>query len=461
VLAFPAGRVSGWTERATIATAYVGGVLVLGVLPAILVDPSAGACHECPRNLLALADDGGLADDLTRAGIYLGFVWAVVLALLMLVRLVRASSARRGLLVAGAGYMSVVAWAFAASFDRGFLWNGTLERRLWWAEAGLLVAIAMTVAWSWLRARGARATVARLVVDLAHSPPPGGLRDVLAGIVGDPRLTIAYPLADSGGFVDSGGRAVEPTPGLTQTTLVREGRPVAVLEHAPGMLADDQLLEEVSAAAQLAIENERLQAEVRSRLDELRASRARIVEAGDAERKRLERDLHDGAQQRLVGLSLSLRLARSRVGPDAYSARLLDEAEVELRDAVADLRELAHGIFPVALADEGLGAALEALAEDAQVPVRLADVADDRYPPAVESAAYAVAAEVARAATAPVDVRTVQLNGELVVEVGTLSPAGLDVVGLEDRVGALDGRLVVSGDGRSGRITIRAELPCG
>src|SRR5512133_579592 len=94
VVAFPAGRVSGWAERVTVATAYVGGVLVLGVIPAVLVDPSARACSECPRNLVALADDGGLADDVTRAGIYLGFAWAVALALLMLVRLVRASSAR-------------------------------------------------------------------------------------------------------------------------------------------------------------------------------------------------------------------------------------------------------------------------------------------------------------------------------------------------------------------------------
>jgi signal transduction histidine kinase len=454
VLAFPAGTVSGWAERAALAAAYAGGVLMLGVLPALLADPSAGACNDCPQNLVALDDHGRLADNVTRAGVYFGFAWSAALALLMLARVGR-GRAVRAVLLAGSGYTAVVAAMFAASFDRGFLWNGTLERRLWWAEAVLLVAVASAVAWSWLRARRARSTVARLVVELAESPPPGGLRDVLAGIAGDPRLTIAYPVTDSGRLVDAEGRAVEPTPGMTQTTLVQNGRPVAVLEHARGALADEQLLEEVSAAAQLAIENERLQAEVRSRLDELRASRSRIVEAGDGERKRLERDLHDGAQQRLVGLSLSLRLARTRLG----SSDALDEADAELREAIADLRELAHGIFPVALADEGLAAALEALAEDARVAVRLMDVPEDRYAPGVESAAYAVAAEVARSATSAVEVRAEQLNGKLVVDVRTRSPDGVDVVALEDRVGALDGRLLVSRDGGD-ETTIRAELPC-
>jgi signal transduction histidine kinase len=137
----------------------------------------------------------------------------------------------------------------------------------------------------------------------------------------------------------------------------------------------------------------------------------------------------------------------------------LDEADTELRQAIADLRELAHGIFPVALADEGLGAALEALAEDAHVPVRLVDVPDDRYAPAVESAAYAVAAEVTRSATSVVEVRAERLNGKLVVDIRTHSPDGLDVIALEDRVGALDGLLVVSRDGGD-ETTIRAELPC-
>ena len=170
--------------------------------------------------------------------------------------------------------------------------------------------------------RRARAAVARLVVELAHSPPPGGLRDALAGHGRRPDLVLAYPLGrDRPTGRRAGGRSTLEA--ANRRGSCETGVSVAVLAHAPGLLDDEQLVEEVAAAARLALENERLQAEVRAQLEELRASRARIVEAGDAERKRLERDLHDGAQQRLVGLSLSLRLARSQLatgGPDAVLA---------------------------------------------------------------------------------------------------------------------------------------------
>jgi signal transduction histidine kinase len=217
----------------------------------------------------------------------------------------------------------------------------------------------------------------------------------------------------------------------------------------------------VTAAARLALENERLQAEVRARLEELRASRARIVEASDAERKRLERDLHDGAQQRLVGLSLALRLLRSQLPAQAEPETLarLDEAEAELREAIAELRDLAHGIFPAVLADEGLAAAVEALTEEARVPIRLRGLPGARFEPLVETAAYTVVAEAERAATRGLAVRAEQSADCLVVEVEADGVGdGLDLVGLEDRVGALEGRLAVEREG--GRVTIRAELPC-
>ena len=192
-----------------------------------------------------------------------------------------------------------------------------------------------------------------------------------------------------------------------QTRLIQDGQAAAVLSHAPGLLDDDQLVENVATAARLALENERLQAEVQARLVELRESRARIVEAGDAERKRLERDLHDGAQQRLVGLSLSLRLARLQLAtgaaPDAVAR--LDRAESELREAIVELRELAHGIFPAVLADEGLAAAVEALAEDGRVPIRIRSLPEGRFALGVETAAYTVVAEAVRATTSGVAVR--------------------------------------------------------
>jgi signal transduction histidine kinase len=311
------------------------------------------------------------------------------------------------------------------------------------------------VAWAGIRARRARADVAQLVVELAQSPPAGGLRDVLASIVGDPGLVLAYPLDGSARLVDVRGGTVElpPQPGQ-RTTLVQDGRPVGVLAHAPGLLDDEQLVAEVAAAGRLALENERLQAEVRARIEDLRASRARIVAAGDAERRRLERDLHDGAQQRLVALALSLRLLRSRL----TSETALELAERELGLAVEELRDLAHGLFPALLADEGLEAAVQALSEESTVPLRVGDLPRERLDPSLETAAYTVVAETVRAATGSVDVRASRAHETLVVELRAPDVDGLDVVALEDRLGALDGRLAIL----RGAVdtTVRAELPC-
>jgi len=453
LLAYPRGKLGSAAERAGVIVAYVGGVLVLGVLPALFFDPKAQGCGACPRNLVLVSDRAELAADLVRIGVYLGLGWAGALVTLGVVRLARGSRANRPVVAAGIVYLSCVAATFAVSLDHGLVSNGTTERRLWLGEAAALVAAALTVAWSWVRARRARSAMARLVVELAQSPPPGGLRDALAGIVGDPGLVLGYPIGP-GRLVDARARPMQATAGQERTTLVREGRVVAVLAHAPGLLDDDQLVEEVTAAARLALENERLQAEAAARLEELRASRARIVEAGDAERKRLERDLHDGAQQRLVGLSLSLRLLRSRIRP----SEPLDRADDELRLAVAELRELAHGIFPAVLADEGLAAAVEALAEGSVVPVRVGTLAEGRFAAPAESAAYAVVAEAARTATGVLAVQTEWLEGLLVVDVETEQLDGLDIVALGDRLGALDGRLDVVQE--EGRARIHAELPC-
>jgi signal transduction histidine kinase len=455
-LTFTGGGLASRVEAAAVAAAYAGGVLVLGVLPAFFFDPQAEGCGQCPDNLLLLRGDAGAAEDLAHAGLYLGVGWAVALAALAAGKLVRGSHAGRPVVASAAVYLLLAAATFAVSLDRGFIGNGTVERRLWLGQAATLLGLAWFAAWNLARARRARSRVAGLVVELTRSPPPGGLRDVLAGIAGDPALVLAYPLGEPERLVDGRGRPVELHSDLETTSLVQDGRAVAVLGHRPGLLDDEHLVEEIAAAARLALENERLQAEVRARLQELRASRTRIVGAGDAERKRLERDLHDGAQQRLVGLSLSLRLLRGRM---ADADGKLEEAENELRQAAAELRELAHGIFPAVLADEGLGAAVEALAEEARVPIRITGFPDARYDASVETAAYTVVAEAARAATDTVAVGATVSAGTLVVEVESHDGDALDLTALEDRIGALDGRLLVV-PRANGTVTIRAELPC-
>jgi signal transduction histidine kinase len=211
-----------------------------------------------------------------------------------------------------------------------------------------------------------------------------------------------------------------------------------VLVHRPGLLANPDLVDELGSATHLGLENERLQAEALTQLADLRASRARIVVTGDEERRRLERDLHDGAQQRLVGLSLALRLLRSR---DGTGSPQLAAAETELRAAIDDLRALARGLFPVVLRDEGLGAALGALGETA--PLRVTAVPPRRFPDAVETTAYLVVARVA--AHGPATVCATDTNGVLAVEVSVDAP--IDGLGdLEDRVRALDGELATSRD---------------
>jgi signal transduction histidine kinase len=245
------------------------------------------------------------------------------------------------------------------------------------------------------------------------------------------------------------------------TPLLRAGREVAFLSHRPGLLDDPALVDEVSTAARLALENERLQAETRAQLEELRASRIRIIETGDAERRRLERDLHDGTQQRLVALALDIRLARLRLGADGDAARLrrVDEAEDELRLALGELRELARGIFPAVLAEEGLAAALEALEEELPGQLWLRSVTATQAGLAAEAAAYFVVAETLKSDPATRhEVAVVQRDGRLVVEIeGERSPQS--VVELEDRVGALDGSVDVLRR-RSGGVTLRAEIPC-
>jgi signal transduction histidine kinase len=463
VLAYPGGRLLSRLDRIGLALAYAGAVGILGVLPALVFDPVAQGCAQCARNLLLVRGDASLYESLNRVGFLLGVAWSLLLIALVVARLARSTPARRRLAapvaLAGSVYLGLVAADFAHRAVRGFLNNDSLDRRLWLGEAAALSALALAVAWEWLRVRRTRSQLAGLVLELTESPSPGGLRDLLATTLGDATLELAYPLAGDR-LVDARGQAVQLDGEIT--SLVRAGREVARLSHRPGLLDDPTIADEVAAAARLALENERLRAETRAQLDDLRASRSRIVETGDAERRRLERDLHDGAQQRLVSLSLALRLARAQLGsePDPDLLARIDEAEAELRTAHKELRELAHGIFPAVLAEEGLAAAVEALAEGAPIPLEIIALPEERFDPPAEAAAYFVVSETVReSAASALKVRAVQHDGRLVIEVESEGPPE-QIVDLEDRVGALDGTLEVVRE-PSGQVTMRAEIPFG
>jgi signal transduction histidine kinase len=453
------------TEALILAASYVSTLLISGLLPAMLFDPAAQGCSECPADLLAVHSDPTLLDNLTRAGTYAGVVWTGTLIVALAVRVARASAARRGIVAAvsvpAAAYVAAVGFDYWHSMKRGFLSNDTVDHRLLLIESVALIALALGAGWVVVRRRLTRAAVARLVVDAGSTPPAGGLARALGDALGDRTLRIFYPLSD-GRLADSSGEPPNPLPEQAVTRLVRGEDTAALLAHRPGLLDVDGVAEEITRTARLALDNERLQAEARSRLVDLRASRARVVESADAERRRLERDLHDGAQQKLVSLALGLRLAMLKLDPDdsACAARM-EQAQSQVSAALAELRAVARGLYPRELADEGLAAGLETLAESSAIPVVLRSLPDARYPQPVESAAYfTVAFCIQSAATAEqVGVAVTNRDGRLHIDVETETPPA-DLTRLEDRVGALDGSVTVEPAPASGA-TIRVELPCG
>jgi signal transduction histidine kinase len=471
-LAYPRGRLGSTLDRLLVASAYAGSILLLGLFPTALFDPVAQGCHQCPSNLILVRGDQRLVDGLDHWGIRLGLVWTIALLLLMAWRLLRSSRSILPLvgpvLVPAAFYILLVAWEFLHSLDRGILSTDRFDQRIWRYEAAALFFLALGVGWGLLRGARTRASVARLVVDLGRSPRPGGVRDALAQALGDSSLELAYVRDNDDGYVSAEGSRVEieTGPGRTTTPLLREGQPFAILTHSQALLDDPGLLGEAVSAARLAVANERLQALVRAQLEDLRASRARIIESGDAERRKLELDLHDGAQQRLVGLSLALELLRSHAGtePDSDIVARIGVAQEELRQALSELRDVAHGIHPAVLSDEGLAAAVETLAERSQVRIVLGALPAQRLPAPVEAAAYFAIAEAVKGAEADVAVDVVHDDDWLVTVVrrptfATNPHIVARFTEIADRVGALDGHLDVETD--SGDTVIRAEIPCG
>ena len=335
------------------------------------------------------------------------------------------------------------------------------------------IAIPIAVLAVMLRVRLARAAVADLVVELGQTPTPARLRDALANALGDPSLQVAYWSPGEDRFVDAAGAPMtlpDGSIGQAVTLLERNGVREAAIIHDAILLEEPGLIASVASAMRLAVENDRLTAEVQAQLEEVRASRARIVEAGDRERRRVERDLHDGAQQRLVSLSLELRIARNALASDADPAvrQSLDRAADEAVAALAELRDLALGIHPLILTEAGLGEAVESLADRTSVDVTV-DIGAERYAAAVEGAAYFVVSEAltnvtkyARATTATVRAR--ERDGILTIEidddgVGGADPrSGSGLRGLADRLAALDGTIAIASPAGGGT-RVAARIP--
>jgi signal transduction histidine kinase len=465
-LAYPGGRLASRPERYASVVAYVGSVGLLGLAPALVFDPAEQGCRQCANNLVAVSSNPDLRRWLDRAGLRIGVGWALALVVLAAWRVARSTPAARRLktpvLLAAVGYLGAVAISYIHLLDADGVFNDTFGRRVWLVQATALTILALGVAAEAVRARRARSAVAAMVVELAHAPVPGGLRDALAGRLGDPDLEIVYPLED-GRNVDGLGIVIDERANRDNrratTALVRDSETIALLVHRDDLLGDARLVVEVASAAGVAFENERLQAAARAQLAELRTSQARLVAASDRERQQLERDLHDGAQQRLVGLTLALRLTRAHLGPNLNPTldAPIAAAEAELALAVDDLRDLASGIHPAVLTDLGLAAALRALAEAGAAPLRVLAVPDERLSSAIETAAYLVVADSARlgATTAMIT----RHPDTLVVEVDAVAVPER-FADVADRVGALDGSVEIT-PGFGGGVHIRAAIPCG
>jgi signal transduction histidine kinase len=466
LFAFPSGRSASLADRIVVG-AFFFVLIPMEAVWLLFLEAEEG----WPGNAFLVWPNAGVEDAIDTAQRAILLAAIALLAIVLVRRWLRASTPlRRVLTPVLVGVVAMLILAVVILIDM------VSTRSLFFDWLGLLAyaSVALTFVAGLLRARLARSAVGDLLVELREARAGGALRDALSRALHDPSLTLAYWVPEYDTYVGVDGRPAElpkGDDGRVATLVERRGRRVAALIHDASLREEPELVGAVTAAAGIALENEQLQADLRARLEELRGSRARIVEAGDAERRRLERNLHDGAQQRLVSLSVGLRLVAARLPPDSEEAELLESAREELAASLDELRELAQGIHPAVLSDHGLGVALESLAARTPLRVRLSVAVDGRLPDAVEVAAYYLVSEgltnvakYAQASSAAVDV--IRHNGRLVVVVsddgvGGADPAhGSGLRGLADRVEALNGRVRISSP-PGGGTRVRAEIPCG
>jgi signal transduction histidine kinase len=478
ILSYPSGRVDGhWPRRLVVAGYATVLVFPLAVLLLHGNRPLPLSMGPFPhRSLLLVADHAHAVELLQKTEVAVFYGVLASLFIVVIVRRLLSATPRARRMLAPL-LVAAVAIALRAAFEcfRTFVNQQPLSYPvLFWWQIIAFIALPLALLSGMLRSRLARGSVGELVVALDRAPAtPQTLRDALARALADPSLELYFWLPERGEFVDASGEVVSlPAEGGSRavTTLEHDDEPLAALVYDPSLLEEPELVDAAGAAARLALENARLHAQTRAQLLQVRESRRRIASAADDERRRIERNLHDGAQNRLLALALALSSAQRRLGAEADPEveRLLTASVEELQSTVEELRTLARGLHPTVLTEYGLAAALEALSARSPVPVQL-DVLDERLPAQVEGTAYFVASEAlsnvvkhAEARSASIGVRR---EGEwLVVEVaddgrgGARAGGGSGLQGIGDRVEALGGRLEI--DSSPGGTHVRAEIPC-
>jgi signal transduction histidine kinase len=479
VLAYPTGRVVDRAERALVKVGYATALTAPFVI-LFFYDGSRQLLFYNSRDprphdsLFVVHGSAGTVEALQKGLVVLYYgVLATVFVGLIARRLWRATPRARRIL--GPLLVAAAAIALRGLYEsvRTFVSQPIASEYLFWWQIAAFLALPFALAAGLLRAHLARAGVGTLVLELEHAGPYE-IRDALARSLADPTLEVALWLPERGAYADGAGQPVElpDRPERAVTLLNHDGKPLAALVHDPSLLDEPKLVQTVGAAARLALENAQLQAETRAQLEQVKESRVRIVSAADEERRRIERDLHDGAQQRLAALALQLRTAQRRLdsrGADPAVDALLESAVAELQAANEELRELVRGVYPAILTEDGLAAAVESLALRNPFPIDL-DLLEGRFPAQVEATAYFVTCEglanIAKHAQASKALVSIaRRDGALAVEIaddgvgGARPLEGSGLSGLADRVEALGGRLQVRSPLGEGT-RVLAEIPC-
>jgi signal transduction histidine kinase len=467
-LAVPDGRVRSSAGRVAIIAAY-SVVALLTVARAGFRDPLLDlyCWRNCTDNSFLVHADAGVASALSDLLVWSALAIALGLVAFAWRRLAGATGPGRRALFPILGPALLVG-ASEATYAITLL-RTPLEdpdrsgfAAIYLARSVSYTLLALGLVWSVVRVARTRARLARLASDLGEAPRPGQLRDTLAAALGDSGVEVRYPRAGSRALIDADGRpTAAPDPGRAIARIARGDRPLAVVLHDPALVNEPELARALGSAAKLSVENEALRAEAMAQLHALQASSARIVETADAARRRLERDLHDGAQQRLLALSYDLRLARTGAAgdDDGQLVAILDAAAEETEAALEELRQLAQGIYPAVLTEAGLGPALETLADEAPLPVKIEELPAERAALAVERTAYVVVdgaiEDAAKRDAGWLRVRVRQDADRLVVATDDDgAPRSERIVHMLDRVGALGGLL------HAGDTSLRAEIPC-
>ena len=485
IFIFPTGRLSAALEKVLLIGAV--GILLTSFVPWFFFSPvvAGGAplatCNaSCPENALMISDRPGIASGFGETELYLTVLWAAAVTAGLLYRLASASRPRqRALLpVYVPALLLTIPFGVFAAVRTGLIdlsaesvdtvgWFATAGRTFF--SVGFLLAILQAMIFAGVALR-------TILSRAGQEQDTARLRDLLAGVLDDPRLELAFRVdRPESPFVDSRGDPIDvarAATGRSATGIGRRGEMVAYIVHDPGLDTDPELLQAAGHAVLLTLEGSRLESELRTTNDELQASRGRIVASAERERRRLERDLHDGAQQRLMAIQVKLAMAEERAAAVVDLSEQLEEIRVDAAEAVEELRTLAHGIYPTVLRERGLADSLRSVAMTAPITIDVTDEGLDRCPPAIETTIYFCSLEAIQNAIkhagsgAHVTVTLARQTGRICFEVADDgvgmdaqdSHAGMGLLSMRDRVGAVGGQLeIVSSPGQG--TTVRGVIP--